>query len=1296
MEVKDGLVDEVILFASGHWFWRYDVFPFVVVYAILFSMALCSPDANAVLLTSQFSTSLSLESLQSALSAKMFGLIGLPLVLAVHLFLFLMAQNSALLRCRLGNRQVSLVSAADCVFVRAAKNSGKDRIARLRRSPLSGSVTVAGNKFDVAGEIFEFQKVTYSYDASKGTFTRLTYPSHGAVTKFLESPGVQTKVDLATSQQKWGKNEFDIPIPGFLDLYVEHLVAPFFVFQVLCLFLWSLDDYWYYSLLTLFMLMFFEGMLCRQRQNSLKMLRQMRKRPYNIFIHREGEWEECLSNEIVPGDVISLTTALPTALRGGRGRGRGRGRDWEDGEGEDGGEGHDERVVPCDVLIIRGSCVVNEAMLTGESVPQLKESLRNADDRDTAIVNLGADTAGIDAQWKRHLVFGGTTLLQHSEVEDGKDGSGVGGTQSSLSNNILSPPDRGCVAVAVRTGYGTSQGGLMRKILFATERVTSNSSETFYFIGALVVFAFIASAVVLHGGLQDETRNRFKLVLHCIMIITSVVPPELPMELSLAVTNSLAALSMGLVFCTEPFRIPFAGKLDVLCFDKTGTLTKDKMVLKGAVIGPAASTDNTSSSDAGDAVTEVVKPSECSDTLVSAMGACHSLMISKKGGVGAAQVVAILGDPLEKATMEASGFQFVDPSGNIIVSQDRKVLIKIKHRYPFSSALKRMSVVVESQKIIEDDGSAGGDTIGGVPSLSAPTLLILTKGAPEILEERLKSVPPFYRSTYLYHMNRGKRVLVVASKTLSIDAKYGGNVPRSNIECDLEFAGFLIFDCDLKPDSKSVIRELRASNHKVVMITGDSAYTAADVAKRVGMLKEASAGVLILEQRSVSKNASNNRENELVWTSVGQSATTAEGGDSKTTDDVVKFNADQSTASQTAASLASSHLLCVTGAALSQLVTLKEGKAIFQALCPHVTIFARVSPAQKELIVLALNESGLYTLMCGDGTNDVGALKAAHVGVSIVNDPELEGRIEGVDVSDGSNAKGSGGKKPKGQSAKERMARAMAELNEQERDPTIVKLGDASIASPFTARRTSIDSVLTVLRQGRCTLITTIQVFKILALNCLVSAYMMSALYLRGLKQGDLQMTASGLITAALFFFLSQAKPLTRIAPNKPPSSAFSLSVSLSIVGQFIVHLSCLIATLALCEQHSGSSGNGKGGGISSNGVGMSTADGKFHPNVINTAVYLLSSTMQINNFVVNYRGNPFTQSIQENVMLYGCVRVIYLILLVLVGGQVDPLNDFLQLAPFPNSTFQAWLVCILAFNLGACFGIEKLCQRLE
>jgi len=45
---------------------------------------------------------------------------------------------------------------------------------------------------------------------------------------------------------------------------------------------------------------------------------------------------------------------------------------------------------------------------------------------------------------------------------------------------------------------------------------------------------------------------------------------------------------------------------------------------------------------------------------------------------------------------------------------------------------------------------------------------------------------------------------------------------REEAESDLEFCGFLIAECPLKPDTHKVIKELKHSSHEVKMITGDN------------------------------------------------------------------------------------------------------------------------------------------------------------------------------------------------------------------------------------------------------------------------------------------------------------------------------------------------------------------------------------------------------------------------------------------------------------------------------------------
>ena len=63
-----------------------------------------------------------------------------------------------------------------------------------------------------------------------------------------------------------------------------------------------------------------------------------------------------------------------------------------------------------------------------------------------------------------------------------------------------------------------------------------------------------------------------------------------------------------------------------------------------------------------------------------------------------------------------------------------------------------------------------------------------------------------------------------------------------------------------------------------------------------------------------------------------------------------------------------------------------------------------------------------------------------------------------------------------------------------------------------------------IIWQGRCTLVATIQMCKILALNCLITAYSLSVQYLDGIKFGDYQMSIMGMTVSVCFLCILRAK----------------------------------------------------------------------------------------------------------------------------------------------------------------------------
>ena len=106
------------------------------------------------------------------------------------------------------------------------------------------------------------------------------------------------------------------------------------------------------------------------------------------------------------------------------------------------------------------------------------------------------------------------------------------------------------------------------------ESVIGDSKEIMVVLAILTCFALVAAGYVWRRELLEGEKTPHEKITKCIIILTSVVPRGLPMQMSLAVKAALMSLHSAGVFSTEPFRVPMAGKVTLsfhVC--KTGTLT---------------------------------------------------------------------------------------------------------------------------------------------------------------------------------------------------------------------------------------------------------------------------------------------------------------------------------------------------------------------------------------------------------------------------------------------------------------------------------------------------------------------------------------------------------------------------------------------------------------------------------------------------------------------------------------------------------------------------------------------------
>lgn len=249
----------------------------------------------------------------------------------------------------------------------------------------------------------------------------------------------------------------------------------------------------------------------------------------------------------------------------------------------------------------------------------------------------------------------------------------------------------------------------------------------------------------------------------------------------------------------------------------------------------------------------------------------------------------------------------------------------------------------------------------------------------------------------------------------------------------------------------------------------------------------------------------------------------------------------------------------------------------------------------------------------------------------------------------------------------------MKEEMEAEAAANIVQFGDASIAAPFTSKLSSIECCSQIIKQGRCTLIITLLMFKILGINALVWAYCQSVLYLDGVKASDGQATFQAILLTGLFLFISKAKPLTLLSKERPLRNIFNIYVILSVVAQFAIHLGCLLNMVRMAKDATPA-------GMPGSWDAVVDTEKEFEPSLLNTSVWMMQMGMQTANFVVNYRGHPFMQSIMENKPFLYSIVIPTVVLLAMIMDWMPEASEYLMLVPFEDE-YRVNVLKILAFD---------------
>lgn len=441
----------------------------------------------------------------------------------------------------------------------------KSRIALTNKfSPVTNAIiTINGQEFEA--RIFVFDRKRYYIDSQNPSEAhrikfRLEKMLHNQILATL-ADGI-SQAEVAILRTTFGTNILDFKIPTIFQILKHEIFSFVYYFQIFAIIVWIVDDYLYFCLLLIFMTALSLFFVVREVQAQMVKIRQKLLVGCPVWVHRKNgqgglERVEVGSEELMPGDLAEV---------------------------------HSGCTLQADIVVVKGSCLVNEAMLSGESRLIQKNPINN--DRE-----------------KFRKIELSSILFAGSKVEE------------TFESQVF--------GVVWRTGFDTLNGKMIKSVLTPKhEKCQIEKDLTWFLVMVLGMGVVGALSYLIFYFASDQDASGGKMVMRCLELITTLVPAFLPLCLAQSNYYGMKRMEKGRVTCSSHNQLNIAGSIRTVFFDKTGTITENELTLKSyAEVGPSG------------ALAEV-KPGDfaaLSDPYKMAISTCHNLckVISLlQGGIG--------------------------------------------------------------------------------------------------------------------------------------------------------------------------------------------------------------------------------------------------------------------------------------------------------------------------------------------------------------------------------------------------------------------------------------------------------------------------------------------------------------------------------------------------------------------------------------------------------------------------------------------------------------------------------------